>query len=338
MRAHMTDRSSERAAAVFDGIWLPLVTPFRHGAVDTGALQRLAFSGMQSGIHGLVVCGTTGEAATLDQREQRLAVEVAREATGGRIPLILGLAGNDTRAMVCQMARLNDYPVDGFLISSPAYVRPAQEGLIAHFQALSSVSAHPIVLYNIPVRTGVNLTPDTVEVLSGLTNVAGIKESAGDMAQMKQLIARGNLKVLCGDDALLLAALRGGASGAISAAAHIRPDLFVQMFDLVRAGRLEQASALFVRLLPLIEQLFSEPNPGPVKAALSLQGRIRNELRLPMTPVSEAGMEKLAQLLDELTGIPLYMSCPDIGGKGSVKWHRIAADGQSGSGSRFNEY
>ncbi len=297
----------------FEGIWVPVVTPFRNGAVDLDAAQRLAVDLVDSGVHGLVVCGTTGEAATLDEDEQAAMLCAVHEAVGSRCPVVMGIGGSDTRAVVEKVARYNQYESAGLLISAPAYVRPSQQGILLHFQAISAVTDRPIILYNIPARTGVNIEQATFVALSADPNFVAIKQCGGDISLMSDLVNHTSLQVLCGDDALILATLCLGGHGAISAAAHIRPDLYVHVFDLVRAGQIEQARAVFNALLPLIRILFAEPNPGPVKAALALQGRIREELRLPMTPISQIGKEKLAGILEQVMALPMLsgQACSD---------------------------
>jgi 4-hydroxy-tetrahydrodipicolinate synthase len=219
---------------------------------------------------------------------------------------VTGIGGSDTRAVVEKVARYHQYESAGFLISPPSYVRPSQRGILLHFQAISSATDRPIILYNIPARTGVNIEQATVMALSNDPNFVAIKQCGGSIAQVADLINDRLLKVLCGDDALIFAALCVGGHGAISAAAHIRPDLYVHMFDLVRAGQHEHARAVFNALLPLIRLLFAEPNPGPVKAALALQGRICEELRLPMTPISRIGKDNLAGTLEQVMALPKW--------------------------------
>lgn len=290
----------------FEGIWIPIVTPFRNGAVDLDAAQTLAAEFVDRGVHGLVVCGTTGEAATLDDNEQSSLLCAVQEAVGSRCPVVLGIAGSDTRAVVEKVTQFNLYGPAGFLISAPLYVRPSQQGILLHFQAISAATDRPIILYNIPARTGVNIEPATVKALAADPRFVAIKQSNGELTELVDIINHTSLTVLCGDDALLLATLYLGGDGAISAAAHIRPDLYVQLFELMRSGRIEQARAIFNVMLPLIRVLFSEPNPGPVKAALGMQGRIHEELRLPMTPMSRIGKAKLAAALEPVIALPVW--------------------------------
>ncbi len=294
------------------GIWVPLATPMRHGEIDLAQLQRLAARLINDGVHGLVVCGTTGEAPQLDLAEQSAALaavlEVAHGAQGTqrRCPVMMGIGGSDTFAAASRVLEFDDTELAGYLVSTPAYVRPSQEGLVRHFETIADATARPIVLYNVPARTGVNLELATAQRLAQRSQFVAIKEAGGSLQQMTDLVQQTPLSVLCGDDVLLFAALCGGAHGAISASAHIRADLYVQLFDLVREQRLVEACALAERLLPMMRLLFSEPNPAPLKAALSMQGLLRDELRLPMVPATETCRQKLAAALEALDAVPLY--------------------------------
>ncbi|MDB5766565.1 MAG: dapA2 [Collimonas fungivorans] len=291
--------------SIFEGIWVPLVTPFRQGKLDLYGAQQLALNLSAAGVHGLVVCGTTGEAATLSEHEQEKMLCSVMEAVQERCPVAMGISGSDTRAVTEKIERLNALRPAAFLVSAPSYVRPSQEGIRLHFEALAAVAESPLILYNIPARTGVNIDVATVSALEQHANIVAIKESSGNLAQTMELINRTDLRILCGDDTLLFNTLCLGGHGAISAAAHIRPDLFVHLFELVRAAQLGSARALFKQLLPMIQLLFSEPNPGPVKAALAMQGQIQDELRLPMTRMSAAGRVKLARALEKLMTVPV---------------------------------
>jgi 4-hydroxy-tetrahydrodipicolinate synthase len=291
--------------STFEGIWVPLVTPFRQGKLDLYGAQQLALGLSAAGVHGLVVCGTTGEAATLNEHEQERMLCGVMEAVQNRCPVAMGVSGSDTRAVAEKIVRLNALRPAAFLVSAPSYVRPSQEGIRLHFEALAAAAESPIILYNIPARTGVNIDIGTVLALEHHANIVALKECGGNLTQTMELINCTGLNLLCGDDAMLFNTLCLGGHGAISAAAHIRPDLFVHLFELVRAGQSDPARILFKQLLPLIQLLFSEPNPGPLKAALAMQGQILDELRLPMTPMSASGRIKLAKALEKLKTIPL---------------------------------
>lgn len=284
----------------FTGIWVPIVTPFKNGEVDLPAAQKLADELINQRIHGLVVCGTTGEAAALDEIEQAALLAAINEVSGHRCPVAMGISGSSTRAVAEKVKRFNRHAPGAYLLSAPSYVRPSQQGILWHFQAVAAQTDTPIIIYNIPARTGVNIDAATIAALAQDERFAAVKESSGQLSQVKDILDSSSLSLLCGDDALLLSTLMLGGHGAISAAAHIRPDLFVRLYELARAGRNEEAAELFNALLPLICLLFSEPNPGPVKAALAMQGKLRETLRLPMTPMSAAGKDKLAPVLQEI--------------------------------------
>lgn len=291
----------------FRGIWVPLVTPMADGDIDLVRLQTLADGLIAQGAHGLVVCGTTGEASQLDLTEQSAALSAVLETAHRRCPVLLGVGGSDTFAAASKVRAFDDDDLAGYLASTPAYVRPSQEGLLRHFETIADATDRPIVLYNVPARTGVDLSLATARTLAQRPQFAAIKEAGGSLQRMEELARHTPLSLLCGDDALLFAALCGGGAGAISASAHIRVDLYVQLYDLVREGRLAEAMTLFDHLLPVIRLLFSEPNPAPLKAALSMQGLLRNELRLPMTPASDTCRMQLAAALAALDAIPVYL-------------------------------
>lgn len=284
----------------FEGLWVPLVTPFYHDTVDIETAQRLATDLVADGVNGIVVCGTTGEAATMDDNEQRTLLQAVKEAVGARCPVAMGIAGNDTRVLTDTIRRFNQHAPAAYLISAPSYVKPSQEGIRLHFEALAANADVPIMLYNIPARTGVNIDTGTLASLNNNPRFVAIKESSGNVVHMADILTRTTLPLLAGDDALLLRAMGLGAQGAISASAHIRTDLFVRVVRCMQAGQVQEAATVFAGLLPLIHCLFSESNPAPLKAALAMQGRIHNELRLPMTPMSVAGQDKLAAVLDRV--------------------------------------
>ena len=285
------------------GIWVPLVTPMHHGEIDLSRLQALAARMIDAGVHGLVVCGTTGEAPQLDLAEQSAVLAAVLETAHKRCPVLMGIGGSDTFAAASRVLQFDDTELAGYLVSTPAYVRPSQEGLVRHFETIAESTERPIVLYNVPARTGVNLELATARRLAERPQFAAIKEAGGSLRQMTDLVQQTPLAMLCGDDALLFSSLCIGGHGAISASAHIRPDLYVRLYDLARAQRIDEARDLSRKLLPMIRLLFSEPNPAPLKAALAMQGLLRDELRLPMTPATSECKERLAAALEALEAI-----------------------------------
>lgn len=303
----MTDqftRSIPRAAGgplrprSFEGIWIPIVTPFHRGAVDHPGLARLARQLAASGIAGIVACATTGEAATLDEAEQEAVFRTLRETLGADYPLVMGLAGCDTRAMVDSARRMARWQPAGLLVTAPYYLRPAQAGLRRHFEAIADAAALPLLLYDIPYRTGVTIELPTLQALAEHPLIQAIKLCpAGDLGRLEAVIAETPLSVLVGDDSMIFAGLCLGARGAISAAAHLRPELYVRMRQLIATGEIAAARHIALALRPLIRQLFAEPNPAPIKACLAARALIADELRLPLT---SAGAALRPQLRDAL--------------------------------------
>lgn len=278
--------------SLFQGVWVPLVTPFSGGAVDGGALRRLVRHYAAAGVDGLVVCGSTGEAVSLDDAEQ-LAVLDAVLAEAGSLPIVMGLAGNHQGHVLQRLSAFGTRPLAGILAPAPYYVRAGQEGAAAYFRCLADASRFPLVLYDIPYRTGTTLDTSTLLALAAHPNIAAIKDCGGSLEKTVALIADGQMNVLAGEDLQSLSVLCLGGTGMIAAAAHLRPDLFVAMHRAVRDQRLDEARALFHALSPVIQRVFAEPNPGPLKAQLARQGLLSNELRLPMLPASAALGERL---------------------------------------------
>ncbi|WP_312430900.1 4-hydroxy-tetrahydrodipicolinate synthase [Achromobacter sp.] len=285
--------------SLFQGVWVPLVTPFSGGNVDGGSLRRLVRHYVAAGVDGLVVCGSTGEAAALDDAEQ-LAVLDAVLTEAGDLPIVMGLAGNHQGHVLHRLTAFGTRPLAGILAPAPYYVRAGQDGAAAYFRCLADASRFPLVLYDIPYRTGTTLETTTLLALAAHPNVAAIKDCGGSLEKTVALINDGQMHVLAGEDLQSLSAMCLGATGMIAAAAHLRPDLFVAMHRAVRAQRLDEARALFHALAPVIQLVFGEPNPGPLKAELARQGLLSNELRLPMQPASASLAARLAAAVDAL--------------------------------------
>ena len=280
---------------VFSGIWIPLVTPFTHGAVDHDALRRLVKRYADAGVSGIVALGTTGEPASLSESEQdEVLATILGAATG--LPIVAGVAGNSLARSTERVEYLSETPVAGILISPPYYIRPSQAGIVDYFTRLADTSTKPIVLYEIPYRTGVRIEIETLLRLAAHPRIQAIKDCAGSLETTLALIGDGRLRVLAGDDINIFTTLCLGGNGGILATAHIRPDLFVAMYHAVAGGRLEEGRKIFRELVPIIQALFSEANPGPVKAALALEGLIHDELRPPMTRATEVFWKRWRQL------------------------------------------
>jgi 4-hydroxy-tetrahydrodipicolinate synthase len=287
----MTDTRALDDEPPHAGLWLPLITPFRDGALDERSLVRLVRHYRERPLAGLVLAATTGEGLTLDEAETERLVAVVAEALEGRMPVLLGLGGADTRGVARALDRIRDWPIDGSLIACPAYVRPAQEGLYRHFAALAGHTGRPMLVYNIPYRTGVNMSNETLLRLAELPVVAGVKDCCSDAAQSFELLCRrpAGFSVLTGEDAQFYSAQAQGADGGITASAHVETERFAEVRALLRSGNHAAALALWRGLCEIPRLLFSEPSPAPVKHWLWRAGLIDSpELRLPMVPVSGA--------------------------------------------------
>lgn len=275
------------------GLWLPLITPFRDGALDEPSLRRLLRHYCGQPLDGLILAATTGESLTLDAQETERLVAVAAEelaAAGKALPVYLGLSGSDTRKVTKTLGHTAAWPVDGYLITCPYYTRPSQDGLFQHFSALADSASHPVMIYNIPYRTGVNLGNEAMLRLAGHSNIVGLKDCSADPAQSFDLLQRrpADFSVLTGEDAFFYGALTYGADGGILAAAHVETAAFAGVRDKLAEG--DQAGALADwRQLALVAQLlFAEPSPAPIKHWLWRAGLIDSpEVRLPMTAVSD---------------------------------------------------
>jgi 4-hydroxy-tetrahydrodipicolinate synthase len=287
----MNDLQSSELRNFLHGLWLPLITPFRGGELDELSLRRLVRHYSALPVNGLVLAATTGESLTLKPGEtERLAATVHNEAIKVRkLPICLGLSGSNTAAMLDTLERTEAWPIDGYLISCPYYSRPPQRGLELHFRALADRGAHPLLLYNIPYRTAVNLGNEAMLRLAEHPNIVGLKDCCADRAQSLELMRRrpGSFAVLTGEDAQYHEALGDGADGGILASAHVETESFAAVHRLLAAGECGDALARWRSIEGLTRLLFSEPSPAPIKYWLWRTGLIESaELRLPMTEVS----------------------------------------------------
>src|SRR4051794_36227122 len=281
------------------GVWLPLITPFRNDGIDAASLRRLIGHFAGKPIDGLIVGATTGEGLTLDDAEIEQLVmftAAAQRDFGLRVPLYLGVSGSDTRKLTKWLARTAHWPLDGYLIACPYYTRPSQAGLMLHFAALADATARPIMIYNIPYRTGVNLGNDAMLRLAERHNIVGVKDCCGDTLQSVELLRKRppGFGVLTGEDALFYGALVRGSDGGVLASAHVATGAFARVRQHMLAGEQLRASAEWRQLSEIPRLLFSEPSPAPLKYWLWRAGLIDSpELRLPMVPV---GAELAARL------------------------------------------
>jgi 4-hydroxy-tetrahydrodipicolinate synthase len=290
------------------GCGTALVTPFRGDeSVDESALRALVEWQIESGIGFLVPCGTTGEAATLTEQEWLRVIEIVVETAAGRIPVFGGCTNNSTREAVAKAKKLAGVKgLTGILTANPYYNKPGQEGQYQHFRAIAEAVDLPVMLYNIPGRTGVNLEPSTVLRLSDLKNVIAIKESSGNIAQITELLtsAPQDFKVFAGDDSLGLPVLALGGAGLVSVASNVIPAEMSVMIRAAKDGDWATARSVNRRYFRLMQAHFWEASPAPVKAVMKLTGRGEEVLRLPMAPVSDATRRRLEALVGELGLIP----------------------------------
>jgi 4-hydroxy-tetrahydrodipicolinate synthase len=284
----------------FQGCGTALVTPFTDtGGLDLAALRALVDWQIAEGIDFLVPCGSTGEAQTLEAHERDQVVSTVVETAAGRVPVMAGATDNDTRRAADEARRLCGLGVDAILSATPYYNKPTQEGLYRHFLAVAEASPRPVCLYNVPGRTAVNLLPATALRLAGHPNVFGIKEASGDLRQIMELIRRrpAGFTVLSGDDWLAFPVVAAGGEGLVSVTSNEVPAAMTELVHAVRNGNLRAARACQYRLLALMDANFLETNPSPVKAGLSIMGRIRDVLRLPLVPVGQATRDALTTAL-----------------------------------------
>ena len=284
---------------MFKGSIVAIVTPFREGKVDEDAYRELIEFQIENGTSAIVPCGTTGESATLNMAEHARVIDIAIETVNKRVPVIAGTGGNSTLEAIELTRHAKEAGADATLQVTPYYNKPTQEGLYRHFKAIADSVHLPQVLYNVPGRTSVNMLPETVARLAELPEVVAVKEASGNLGQMAEIVrlAGDKITLLSGDDNLTLPVLAIGGTGVISVVANIVPGDSAKMVDAWLAGDLEKARTLFYQLLPLCKAMFYETNPIPVKTALGLMGKIRDEMRLPMSPMSPAGLERLKAAL-----------------------------------------
>jgi 4-hydroxy-tetrahydrodipicolinate synthase len=281
------------------GVMTALVTPLRDGKVDHDALARLVDWQIAEGVDGLVAVGTTGESATLDMKEHVDVIAAVVKTAAGRVPVIAGAGGNATHEAL-ELTRASEQAgADALLHVTPYYNRPSQDGMVKHFEAIARSTKLPIILYNVPSRTSVDLLPDAVERLAAIDNIVAIKEATGSLPRATELIARcgDRVTVISGDDATAYPLYAVGARGVISVVSNVAPGRMAKMWDAAAAGRWDDARAEHFALRVLNNLLFAEGSPSGTKAALALMGRCTNELRLPLVPVSAALTEQLRKVL-----------------------------------------
>jgi 4-hydroxy-tetrahydrodipicolinate synthase len=284
---------------MFKGSIVAIVTPFKNDRIDEKALGDLIEWHISQGTSAIVPCGTTGESATLDYEEHYRVIEITIKAVNGRIPVIAGTGANSTDETIMMTEKARKMGADGALLVAPYYNKPTQEGLYRHYEKVAKRVNIPIVLYNVPSRTGVNLLPKTVARLAEIENIVGIKEATGDMKQVSEILrlCGDRMTVLSGDDFTTFPLMALGGKGVISVTANVVPKDVSEMCIAWEKGNLEEARRLHFKLEPLNQAMFLETNPIPVKTALSMMGKIQEELRLPLCPMSAENKEKLKKIL-----------------------------------------
>ncbi|MGY2190638.1 4-hydroxy-tetrahydrodipicolinate synthase [Pseudomonas pergaminensis] len=283
--------------SAFQGIWVPVVTPFHDGAIDFIGLRRLVSHLLEKHVAGIMVCTTTGEAASLSRQEQLAVLDAVLQLVPAH-RVVMGLAGNNQIELLEFQGEILQRPVAGLLVPAPSYIRPSQAGLEAFFRTVADASSVPVILYDIPYRTGATFEQATLLNIIAHERIVAIKDCGGNLGNTLALLASGAVDVLCGEDLHIFNALCLGATGAIAASAHLHTEEFVALCQQVRDNQLAEAQATFFRLQPLINTMFMEPNPAPVKAALALQGLIGSELRAPMQAASASVVTRLQQVLN----------------------------------------
>jgi 4-hydroxy-tetrahydrodipicolinate synthase len=287
---------------MFKGVITALVTPLRNDHVDEEALRRLVDEQIRAGIDGLVPVGTTGESPTLSNEEHIRVIEVVVEEAKKRVPVIAGTGANATREAIELTAAAKAVGADGTLQVTPYYNKPTQDGLYRHFKAVVDAVALPMVVYNVPGRTGCDLLPETIARLCELPLMVGVKEATGNLQRAAQIIARvgDRVSMLSGDDATAMPFYAIGGNGCISVVSNVVPADMAAMWDAAAAGNWNKARELHYKVFPLSEGLFIEANPIPVKAALAMMGKIADEIRPPLYPMTGANREKVRKILVDL--------------------------------------
>ena len=286
---------------MLSGSLVAIVTPFRNGRLDERALGDLIEWQIGQGTDGIVPCGTTGESATLTHEEHHQVVAFTVQAVRGRVPVIAGTGSNSTEEAIALTREAKKAGVNAALLITPYYNKPTQEGLYQHYKAVTEAVDLPLVLYNIPGRTSVNLLPSTVTRLASFPNIVAIKEGSGSVQQSADILQScgDRIVVLSGDDALTLPLMALGAKGVIAVTANVAPAEMAALVDAAAAGRFDEARRLHYKLAPLFSALFYETNPIPVKEALGMMGKIELELRLPLCPLTSENRDRLMRALKE---------------------------------------
>lgn len=285
---------------MFKGSFTALVTPFdKDGHIDEAKFGELIDFQIENGINGVVPCGCTGEAATLSHAEQKKLIKIAVEAVNKRVPVIAGTGSNSTEEALDLTEHAKKAGADGALIITPYYNKPTPKGQFLHYEKIAKAVDIPIILYNVPSRTGISMKPEVVAELSEIDNIVAIKEASGSLEQVSQILSLCNITVLSGDDSLTLPMLSVGAKGVISVAGNIVPEEVTNMVNAFFEGKTEKATELHYKLYPIFKGIFIETNPISVKTAMMFMDMLNGVLRLPLCPMTEENQEKLKDILIE---------------------------------------
>lgn len=283
----------------FEGSMVAIVTPFKDGRLDEEAFRNLIEWHIESGTDVIVPCGTTGESATLTHEEHDRVIEMTVEVVNGRVPVLAGTGSNSTAEAIRLTKHAKEAGADGALLITPYYNKPTQQGLYEHYEAIAKAVEFPMVLYNVPGRTGLNMLPETVGRLSKIDVIVGVKEATGSLRQASEIISlcEEDFAVISGDDFINFPLLAVGGKGMISVTANVVPGDLAALYDAWKAGDIAKARTLHYKTLPLHTAMFYETNPIPVKTALAKMGKIELEFRLPLCPLSAANDKKLEEAL-----------------------------------------
>ena len=283
---------------MFTGSIVAMVTPFKDGAVDYDKLGELVDYHVENGTNAIIPCGTTGESPTLSHTEHREVIGKVIETANGRIPVIAGTGSNNTSEAISLTRHAKEAGADGSLLITPYYNKPTQQGLYDHYKAILEEVDIPIIIYNVPSRTGVSISPETVARLSEFDNIVAIKEATGDIDQASQILTLCDITVLSGDDSLTLPIMSIGGKGVVSVLANILPREVSELTASIAKGDIKNSQKLHRSLFPLCKAMFIETNPIPVKTAMKLLGRLNGEMRLPLSKMSDKHEEQLKKVLN----------------------------------------
>ena len=282
---------------MFKGSFVAIVTPFKNGKIDEKKFRELIKFHLENGTDGIVPCGCTGEAATLHHSEQKHLMEITMDAVGGKVPVVTGAGSNNTEEALDLTTHAKKVGANGALLITPYYNKPTPEGQYRHYATIAKKVDIPIVLYNVPGRTGISIKPETVARLNKIDNIVAIKEASGSLDQVSQILSLCDITVLSGDDSLTLPMMSVGGKGVISVAANIVPAKVAAMVKLFLAGDVEKAREIHYELMPIFKAMFIETTPIPVKQSLALMKRIDPEWRMPLCPPTPETLEKLKGVL-----------------------------------------